>query len=144
MGLILTTWEWERCWLSNAETCLTSSKRYKGALWPVVDRKDPLTPEAVYLDLWPNKDSPDLARAPSLMLWDTEHWEQIFLRFHLFIFRERGRVGERQGEKLIGCFLHTPNGEGNWTCDLSICRTPNPPRHAGQGWEQVLRAFWTS
>ena len=40
----------------------------------------------------------------------------IFRRFYLFIFRERGREGEREGEKhwcvrdtLISCLSHSPN-----------------------------------
>ena len=39
----------------------------------------------------------------------------FFLRFYLFCFRERGREGEREGEKhqcargiSVGCFLHAP------------------------------------
>ena len=44
------------------------------------------------------------------------HFYVILKRFYLFIFRERGREGEREGEKhwcaretLIGCLLHTSN-----------------------------------
>ena len=40
-----------------------------------------------------------------LFLWYLSHFERnyisFFLRFYLFIFRERGREGERKGEKHV-------------------------------------------
>ena len=42
----------------------------------------------------------------------------FFLKIYLFTFRERGREGEREGEKqqcardtLMGCLLHAPTGD---------------------------------
>ena len=74
----------------------------------------------------------------------------LFLRFYLFIFREKGRKGEREGEKywcerdtLISCLLHTWLGTwlahqacvltGNWTSDLWGHRLAlNPLSHTNQ------------
>ena len=73
-----------------------------------------------------------------------------FLKYYLFIFRERGSGEEREGEKhrceretSIGCFSHTPDlGPGrvpsaltrNGTGDLLVCRMmPNPLSHTSQG-----------
>ena len=47
----------------------------------------------------------------------------FFLEFNLFIFRERGKEGEREGEKhpfVIGFLLHTPN----WGPGLQTRRVP--------------------
>ena len=91
----------------------------------------------------------------------------IFKRFYLFIFRERGREGERQGEK-HGCvreasvdgLSQTPNWRPgrplcalteNWTSDLLV-HSPmlSPLSHTSQGlelfwlWNKhgILRVFW--
>ena len=73
-------------------------------------------------------------------------------RFYLFIFRERGREAGRGGEKhwcgrehwSVSC-PSCPQPRtwpatqacaltGNWTSELSVCRTvPNPLRHTSQG-----------
>ena len=65
----------------------------------------------------------------------------------LFIFRERGREGEKQQceiERLIGCLLHTPwpgtepatqacAMTGNWTSDLYLCgKMPDQLSHTSQ------------
>ena len=76
----------------------------------------------------------------------------ILKRFYLFIFRERGREGKREGEKHLceretptGCLLYAPwpgtepatqahTLTGNWARSFSLCRmTPNQPSHAAQG-----------
>ena len=73
----------------------------------------------------------------------------FFKRFYLFIFRERGREGEREEEKhrcvrLIGCLMHTPSwGSGLQNRHVPwlginlwplVCRTtPSPPSHTSQG-----------
>ena len=84
------------------------------------------------------------------------HWVRfcfVFLRSYSFIFRERGKVGEREGEKHrcvrvapIGCLLHVPQAgtkpatqvcalTRNQTSDLLLCRmTPNQLIHTGQDW----------
>ena len=70
----------------------------------------------------------------------------------LFIFRERGREGEREGEKhrceretLIGCFSHAPQQQTkpatqacaltrHQTSNLLLCKTmPNQSIHTSQG-----------
>ena len=69
-----------------------------------------------------------------------DHFELFFFRFYLFTFRERGREGEREGEKhwcvsdrLISCLSKTaPTGDlasnpacaltGNPNSDFSVCR----------------------
>ena len=72
----------------------------------------------------------------------------IFLRFYLFIFRERGREGEREGEKYQCVFTshgfpHPPPGTrpatqacvpiGNRTSDPLVLRPAlNPPSHTSQ------------
>ena len=65
----------------------------------------------------------------------------IFLKdfIYLFIFRERGKEGEREGEKhqSVASGAH-PDLESN--CDLSLCgMTPNQPNHACWGDDSVLR-----
>ena len=68
--------------------------------------------------------------------------------FYLFIFRQRGREGERKGEKhwsVASCRPQTRNqiltpgmcSDQNQTGDLSLRRmTPNPLSHAGQGFSE--------
>ena len=73
-------------------------------------------------------------------------------QLYLFIFRERGREGGREGKKqqcarntLIGCLSYTPNWgtwpttlgcavTGNQTCSLSVCRPAlSPLSYTSQG-----------
>ena len=56
-------------------------------------------------------------------------------RFYLFIFRERGREGEREGEKhqSVVCLLLTPNYQGPG---------PNPRHMPGLGIEPAT--FWSA
>ena len=75
-----------------------------------------------------------------------------FFNIYLFIFGERGREGEREGEKyqceretLTGCLFHAPHPgaepttracalTGNQTSDISLCRmTSSQLSHTGQG-----------
>ena len=58
-----------------------------------------------------------------------DHFNLFFWRFHLFIFGERGREGEREGEK------------HQWVREMSICCTPpagDPARNTG------MRPDWES
>ena len=84
-----------------------------------------------------------------------------FLRFYLFIFREKGREGEREGEKhryaretLIGYLLTPPTGDRpttqacaltrNQTGDLSVHRLVLIPlSHASQGLFIIFKCFTT-
>ena len=83
----------------------------------------------------------------------------FFIRCYLFIFRERGREGEREGEKhwyekhqSVAPWLGTkPSSQtraltGNWTCNLVLCRTMlDEWSHASQGNAKVFlrkRRWW--
>ena len=48
----------------------------------------------------------------------------FFFRFYLFIFRQRGREGEREGEKhqcaLASCVHHNPGMCPDWELNLGI------------------------
>ena len=55
----------------------------------------------------------------------------LFLRFYLFIFREREREGEREGEKYrcewetsICCLLYSLPHQPGWTHNLGMCPWP--------------------
>ena len=84
-------------------------------------------------------------------------YKHIFKRFYLFSFRERGREGEREGQKHLICErdihqlplarpqLGTKTATqacaltGNRNIDLSVCRLAlSPLSHSSQGQEVVL------
>ena len=79
----------------------------------------------------------------------------FFLRFYLFIFRERGREGERGEEYLCGCLSCAPYWRpdpqprqcalpGNQTGDPLVHRLVlNPLSHTSQGWFQLFKNFIT-
>ena len=52
--------------------------------------------------------------------------KSIFLRFHLFIFRERGREGEKEGEKhqCVVAFHKIPTGD--LACHPGMCLDQSP------------------
>ena len=75
----------------------------------------------------------------------------IFLRFYLFTFREKGREGEREGEKhqcgretWTGCLLHIANQAcapaQNRTCDHSFTFWDNtqPSERCRPGWNILV------
>ena len=82
----------------------------------------------------------------------------FFEIFYLFIFRERGREGEREREKhqcvIASCSppsgdttwptTHTCTLTGNWTCNPLVCRPMlNPLSHTSQGWNGFSYLYFT-
>ena len=81
----------------------------------------------------------------------------IFLRFYLFIFRERGRKGEREGEK-CGCVLAshtTPTGDqvhnpgmcpdwelNQWPFGSQASTQSNEPHQTGQNVYVYMKKVW--
>ena len=84
----------------------------------------------------------------------------IYFCFYFYFFRERGKKGERKGnigvwEKhqlvashiSIADLVHDPGMclTGNWTCDLSVCRTmPNPLSHTSWGRNLIFKFHFQS
>ena len=90
-----------------------------------------------------------------------EPWGFFFKDFICLLFRDRGREGEREGDKhpcvrdtLISCFSREPNWgtwattqacalTGNRTCDLLVCRKVlNALIHTSQGKPWASLASW--
>ena len=77
-------------------------------------------------------------------------FKNIFKRFYLFIFRQKGRQGERKGEKhqCVVASHALPTGDlatqacaltGNWTSDPLVLRLAlNPLSHTSQGSKPLL------
>ena len=74
-------------------------------------------------------------------------------RFYLFIFRERGRKGEREGEKHQCVVVSQVPPTGDLACNPGMCLTGNrtsnylvhrlalnPLSHTSQGWYFFLHA----